>query len=121
MLQVLNNSNINVGGQTVNFGAQAAIVRGVGLIHSMDQIRDTMITAVNGVPVRIGDIATVSVGHQPRLGIAGQNDDDDIVQGIVLMRRGEQSMPTIRRVEAEVEKINRLGYSAARCTDRTDL
>src|SRR5271167_660704 len=72
MLQALNNSNINVGGQTVNFGPQAAIVRGVGLIHSMDQIRDTMITATNGVPVRIGDVATVTVGHQPRLGIAGQ-------------------------------------------------
>src|SRR5215472_12290099 len=106
VLQVLNNSNINVGGQTVNFGPQAAIVRGIGLIHSIDQIRDTMITAVNGVPVRIGDIATVSPGHQPRLGIAGQDDDDDIVQGTVLMRRGEQSMPTIRRVQGEVAKIN---------------
>jgi heavy metal efflux system protein len=106
VLQVLNNSNINVGGQTVNFGPQAAIVRGVGLIHSMDQIRDTMITSVNGIPVRISDIATVSVGHQPRLGIAGQDNDDDIIQGIVLMRRGQQSMPTIRAVEAEVAKIN---------------
>src|ERR1700745_1288013 len=98
MLQALNNSNINVGGQTVNFGPQAAIVRGVGLIHSMDQIRDTMITAVNGVPVRIGDVATVAPVHQPRLGIAGQDDDDDIVQGIVLMRRGEQSIARIRCV-----------------------
>jgi len=126
MLQALNNSNINVGGQTVNFGSQAAIVRGVGLIHSMDQIRDTMITAVNGVPVRIGDVATVAPGHQPRLGIAGQDDDDDIVQGIVLMRRGEQSMPTIRRVEAEVEKINSSsilppGVLIERIYDRSDL
>ncbi|MBV9198799.1 MAG: efflux RND transporter permease subunit [Alphaproteobacteria bacterium] len=126
VLQSLNNSNINVGGQTVNFGPQAAIVRGVGLIHSMDQIRDTMITAVNGVPIRIGDIATVSVGHQPRLGIAGQDDDDDIVQGIVLMRRGEQSLPTIRRVEAEVEKINNSnilppGVRIERIYDRSDL
>jgi heavy metal efflux system protein len=126
MLQALNNSNINVGGQTVNFGPQAAIVRGVGLIHSMDQIRDTMITATNGVPVRIGDVATVTVGHQPRLGIAGQDDDDDIVQGIVLMRRGEQSMPTIRRVEAEVEKINSSnilppGVRIERIYDRSDL
>jgi cobalt-zinc-cadmium resistance protein CzcA len=126
VLQTLNNSNINVGGQTVNFGPQAAIVRGVGLIHSMDQIRDTMITAVNGVPVRIGDIATVSVGHQPRLGIAGEDDDDDIVQGIVLMRRGEQSLPTIRRVEAEVEKINTSnilppGLRIERIYDRSDL
>jgi cobalt-zinc-cadmium resistance protein CzcA len=126
VLQVLNNSNINVGGQTVNFGPQAAIVRGVALIHSMDQIRDTMITAANGVPVKIGDIATVGVGHQPRLGIAGQDDDDDIVQGIVLMRRGEQSMPAIRRVEAEVEKINSSnilppGVRIERIYDRSDL
>src|SRR5271156_1393699 len=91
VLQVLNNSNINVGGQTVKFGTQAAIVRGVGLIHSMDQIRDTMIAATNGVPVRFRDIATVSVSNLPRLGIAGQDEDDDIVEGIVLMRRGEQS------------------------------
>jgi len=126
VLQTLNNSNINVGGQTVNFGPQAAIVRGVGLIHSMEQIRDTMITAVNGVPVKIGDIATVAPGHQPRLGIAGQDEDDDIVQGIVLMRRGEQSMPTIRRVEAEVEKINSSsilppGVRIERIYDRSDL
>ena len=126
VLQALNNSNINVGGQTVNFGPQAAIVRGVGLIHSMDQIRDTMITATNGVPVRIGDVATVTVGHEPRLGIAGQDDDDDIVQGIVLMRRGEQSMPTIERVKAEVQKINNSdvlppGVHIERIYDRTEL
>ena len=126
VLQVLNNSNINVGGQTVNFGPQAAIVRGIGLIHSMDQIRDTMITSVNGTPVRISDIATVTVGHQPRLGIAGQDDDDDIIQGIVLMRRGQQSMPTIRAVGAEVEKINNSnilppGVRIERIYDRRDL
>src|SRR5271166_1317266 len=126
VLQALNNSNINVGGQTVNFGPQAAIVRGVGLIHSMDQIRDTMITAVNGVPVRVGDIAIVTAGHQPRLGIAGQDDEDDIVEGIVLMRRGEESMPTIRNVEAEVEKINNSnilppGVRIERIYDRSDL
>jgi cobalt-zinc-cadmium resistance protein CzcA len=126
VLQVLNNSNINIGGQTVNFGPQSAIVRGVGLIHSMDQIRDTMITATNGVPVRISDIATVSVGHLPRLGIAGNDGDDDIVQGTVLMRRGEQSTPTIRRVEAEVARINASGIlppgvRIERIYDRSDL
>ncbi len=126
LLQVLNNSNINVGGQTVNFGPQAAIVRGVGLIHSVEQIRDTMVSANNGSPVRIGDVATVTTGHLPRLGIAGQNTDDDIVQGIVLMRRGEQSLPTIRRVEAEVAKINGSnilppGVSVQKIYDRTEL
>ena len=126
VVQTLGNSNINVGGQTINIGPQAAIVRGVGLIRTMDQIRDTMITASNGAPVRIGDLATVTVGYHPRLGIAGQDADDDIVQGIVLMRRGEQSLPTIRRVEAEVEKINDSnilppGVQIERIYDRTEL
>ncbi len=124
---MLNNSNINVGGQTVNFGPQAAVVRGVGLIHSMDQIRDTMVSAEQRRRrCCVGDVATVTVGHLPRLGIAGQDDDDDIVQGIVLMRRGEQSLPTIQRVEAEVEKINHSdilppGVRIEKIYDRTEL
>jgi cobalt-zinc-cadmium resistance protein CzcA len=126
VLQVLNNSNINVGGQTVNFGPQTAVVRGIGLIHSMDDVRRTMLTASNGTPVLLSDIASVSVGNQPRLGIAGHDDDDDIIQGIVLMRRGEQSLPTIQRVEAEVDKINRAGILPPgvhidKIYDRSDL
>jgi cobalt-zinc-cadmium resistance protein CzcA len=126
VLQALNNSNTNVGGQTVEIGPQAAIVRGIGLIHSMDQIHDTMLSANNGAPLRIGDIAAVSVGHQPRLGVAGEQDDDDIVQGIVLMRRGEQSLPTIHRVEAEADFINRSGIlppgvRIVKIYDRTEL
>ena len=126
VLQVLNNSNVNVGGQTVNFGPQAAVVRGVGLIHSLEDIRNTMIAAPNGVPVLVRDVAAVSVGHQPRLGIAGQDGDNDIVQGIVLMRRGAQSMPTIRAVEAEMAKINASGVlppgvRVEKIYDRSDL
>ena len=126
LLQVLNNSNINVGGQTVNIGPQSAIVRGIGLIQSIDQIRDTMITATNGLPVRIRDVGTVSVGHLPRLGIAGRDDEDDIVQGTVLMRRGEESMPTIRRVEAKAAEVASSsglppGVRVERIYDRSDL
>src|SRR3954470_7476921 len=106
MLQTLNNSNINVGGSTINVGPQVAVVRGVGLIRSLDEIRNTMLTQVAGVPVIVSDVATVNVSNQPRLGIAGKDNDDDIVQGIVLMRRGEKSMPTIMRVQQEVERIN---------------
>src|SRR6201985_304671 len=105
LLQTLSNSNINVGGNTVNIGAQAAVVRGVGLIRSIDDLANTMLTQSNGNPVLVKDVASVQVGNQPRLGIAGKDEDDDIVQGIVLMRRGEQSMPTIERVHAEVEQI----------------
>ncbi len=126
VLTALGNANINVGGQTVDFGAQSAVVRGVGLIHSADEIRRTLITSNQGVPVFIGDVAEVTIGHLPRLGIAGYDDVDDIVQGIVLMRRGAESVPTIKRVEAEVDKINRTGIlppgvSIQRIYDRSDL
>jgi heavy metal efflux system protein len=126
VLQALNNSNVNVGGQTVNIGPQSAVVRGVGLIHSMDDIRKTMVTANDGIPVVVGDIADVRVEHAPRLGIAGHDSDDDVVEGIVLMRRGEQSMPTIERVKAEVDAINTSGVlppgvKIERLYDRSDL
>jgi len=126
LLQALNNSNINVGGNTVNIGTQAAVVRGVGLIRSVEDLRNTMLTQSNGNPVLVSDVATVTVGQRPRLGIAGNDADDDIVQGIVLMRRGEQSMPTIKRVEREVERINNAnilppGVRIERIYDRKDL
>ena len=126
VIAALNNANINVGGQTVNFGPEAAVVRGVGLIHSLDDIRNTMLSSTNGTPVLVGDVATVSVSNLPRLGIAGKDDDDDIIQGIVLMRRGAESMPTIKRVEALIEKINTTGIlppgvHIERIYDRSEL
>jgi heavy metal efflux system protein len=126
LLQAVSNSNINVGGNTVNIGAQSAVVRGVGLIRSIDSLANTMVASPNGTPVLVKDVAAVSVGEQPRLGIAGQDQDDDIVQGIVLMRRGEQSSPTIARVEKLVETINNStilppGVRIERIYDRKDL
>jgi cobalt-zinc-cadmium resistance protein CzcA len=126
VLQALSNANINVGGQTVNFGAQSAVVRGVGLIHSADEIRHTLITNNQGAPVVMGDVATITIGNLPRLGIAGFGNVDDIVQGIVLMRRGAESIPTIKRVEAEVDKVNNTGIlppgvHIERIYDRSDL
>ncbi|HYB50973.1 MAG TPA: CusA/CzcA family heavy metal efflux RND transporter [Burkholderiaceae bacterium] len=126
VLSALNNASSNVGGQTIEFGPQAAVVRGVGLIRTMDDVRNSLLTAANGVPVMLKDVATVSVGHLPRLGIAGEDDDDDIVQGIILMRRGEQSLPTLERVKAEIEKINTTGVLPPgvhidRIYDRTEL
>ncbi|GAB1715199.1 MAG: Heavy metal efflux pump CzcA [Nitrobacter sp.] len=126
LLQTLRNSNLNVGGNIVNLGTQSAVVRGVGLIRSIDDINNTMLTQVGGNPVLVRDVATVIIGHQPRLGIAGQDNDDDIVEGIVLMRRGQQSTPTIERVKAEVERINTSGIlppgvRIERIYDRQDL
>src|SRR5256714_3969891 len=126
LLQALNNSNINVGGNTVNIGSQAAVVRGVGLIRSMDELSNTMLTQSGGNPVLVRDVATVTVGNQPRLGIARQDADDDIVPGIVLMRRREQGNPTIPRVRPEVERINNSnilppGVRIERIYDRKEL
>jgi cobalt-zinc-cadmium resistance protein CzcA len=126
ILQALNNSDINVGGQTVNIGQQAAIVRGVGLIRSASDIGNVVLAQNKGVSVMLHDVAGVTIGNQPRLGIAGQDNDDDIVQGIVLMRRGEQSMPTIHAVEEEVRNINSSGILPPGVVikpiyDRTDL
>src|ERR1700683_1259655 len=126
VLQALGNANINVGGQTVNFGAQSAVVRGLGLIHSADELRHTVRANSQGAPIFIGDMPPVSIGNLPRLGIAGFNDSDDIVQGIVLIGPGAASVPTIRRVEAEVGKENQSGIlppgvSIQRIYDRSDL
>src|SRR6478736_6067278 len=106
LLQAVGNSNINVGGNTLDIGTQSAVVRGVGLIRSIDDLANTMVSQSGGNPVLVKDVATVTVGEKPRLGIAGLDNDDDIVQGIVLMRRGEQSPPTIKRVHQLVQTIN---------------
>jgi cobalt-zinc-cadmium resistance protein CzcA len=126
VLQAVGNSNINVGGNTVNIGTQSAVVRGVGLIRSIDDLANTMVSQSGGNPVLVKDVATVTVGEKPRLGIAGLDQDDDIVQGIVLMRRGEQSSPTIARVEQLVASINSSsilppGVHIERIYDRKDL
>src|SRR5436190_10888671 len=126
VLQAIGNANINVGGNTVNIGAQSAVVRGVGLIRSIDDLNNTMVSQSGGNPVLVRDIAHVTIGEKPRLGIAGLDQDDDIVQGIVLMRRGEQSSPTIARVEKLVHEINHSsilppGVRIERIYDRKDL
>jgi cobalt-zinc-cadmium resistance protein CzcA len=126
VLQAVGNANINVGGNTVSIGAQSAVVRGVGLIRSIDDLSNTMVSQSAGNPVLVRDIAHVTIAEKPRLGIAGLDQDDDIVQGIVLMRRGEQSSPTVARVEKLVHDINNSsvlppGVKIERIYDRKDL
>src|ERR1700749_2179076 len=99
LLQAVTNANLNVGGNTVNIGAQSAVVRGVGLIRSVHALANTMISSNGGTAVLVRDVATVTVGEQPRLGIAGKDQDDDIVQGIVLMRRWGKSCAPIAQGE----------------------
>src|ERR1700684_539856 len=107
LLQAVSNSNVNVGGNTVDLGSQSAVVRGVGLIRSIDDLANTMVSQSGGNPGLVKDIATVTVGEKPRLGIAGENQDDDIVQGIVLMRRGGESSATVQRGEKMGAPLNK--------------
>ena len=126
VIAALGKSDANVGGQTIDFGPQSAIVRGVGLIQSAAQIENVLVTINGGSPVLVKDVATLKIGNQPRLGIVGQDNDDDIVEGIVLMQRGAKSMPTIRGVQEEVAKINAggvlpPGVTLERVYDRSSL
>ena len=103
----LSNSNQNVGGQRLTIGEQSYNVRGIGIIHSLSDIRDVVLSEQKGTPVRVRDVAEVTVGHAPRLGIVGKDLDPDVVQGTVLMRYGGDSLKTLDSVHERVDYINR--------------
>jgi cobalt-zinc-cadmium resistance protein CzcA len=114
MTQVVNavqNSNANAGGNYLTIGSQSVNVRGVGLLHSLDDMRHIVVAEHNGVPVLLSDVAEVREGHQPRLGKVGRDvnghDDPDIVEGIVLLQKGAKSLPALAALR---EKINALNH-----------
>jgi cobalt-zinc-cadmium resistance protein CzcA len=99
------NANQNVGGQRLTLGSQAYTVRGIGLIGSLEDIEDIVVLEQKGVPVRVRDIASVELGHSPRLGQVGEDGDDEVVQGIVLMRYGEETDATLKGVRERLKYI----------------
>src|SRR5690242_17850603 len=109
VLQQVNAANLNVGARTINFGEQSVNVRGIGLLQSLDDMRSIVLAQSGGTPVLLKDVAAVSVGNAQRLGIIGRDDDPDIVEGIVLMRRGEKTLEVVNRIEAEVQRLNKSG------------
>jgi heavy metal efflux system protein len=109
VITAISNSNVNVGARTLDIGQQAANVRGLGLIGSLDDIDNTVLAQSGGTPVFLKDVAQAEVGHAPRLGIAGRDSDNDVVEAIVLMRRGEKTLEVIKRIEDEVDGINKSG------------
>jgi heavy metal efflux system protein len=106
VIEAVRSGNATVGAGTIRIGPQAAVVQGIGLIRGLDDIRNVVVSAADGVPILLGDVAAVEIGNLPRLGIAGQENNDDVVLATVLMRRGEQTLPTIRGVQDEVARIN---------------
>ena len=109
VLSAITNSNANVGARTLNIGPQSANVRGIGLIRSIDDINNIVLNQSGGTPVLLKDVATAGIDHAQRLGIAGRDSDPDVVEGIVLMRRGEKTVEVIQRIEAEVQRLNSSG------------
>ena len=101
------NANQNVGGQRLTLGEQSFTVRGVGLIHSLSDIANITITAQKGTPVRLRDVAQISEGAVPRLGIVGKDSQPDVVEGIILMRYGGDTLPTLERIRQRIDFIRR--------------
>ncbi len=102
----LSKSNINVGGDMIQKGDQTYVVRGVGLLTSIEDIKNTLITSNHGTPVLIKDIANVQVSAKPRLGQVSLDDQDDVIQGIVIMLRGENPEEVIAGVKEKIKELN---------------
>ena len=101
-------SNANAGGSYIPRGEYALTVRGLGLFQSTDDIQNTVIAAQKGTPVRVRDIAQVGIGHRVRLGMLGRDHEDDLVQGIVLMRKGENPGQVIAGVRRKIAELRRI-------------
>jgi len=102
----LGRGNANVGGSKVTQGSQQYLIRGVGLLRSADEIKSIVIAAHNGTPILVRDIAEVTLGSVPVEGIMGQDDVDDVVAGIVLMRKGENPSEVLKGLKARIQLLN---------------
>jgi len=108
VFDAVSSNNSNAGGGYLPEGQYALVVRGLGLIQSPRDIEHIVVAAQKGTPVRVRDIATVEVGPGLRLGRLGRDHEDDLVQGIVLMRRGENPGRVIEGVKAKVADIQKM-------------
>ncbi|ADB36969.1 efflux RND transporter permease subunit [Spirosoma linguale] len=104
--QAIQQSNINVGGDVIKQGNQSLVVRGIGLLTKPDDVAGIIIDNVNGVPIKVKDVAVVREGFQPRLGIVGRDAQDDVVECIVVMRKGENPNEVIPALKAKIEELN---------------
>jgi cobalt-zinc-cadmium resistance protein CzcA len=117
LVTALGNANVNVGGREIAIGQQSVNIRGIGLIDSggadditkgyrVEDIENIVLSQSSGLPIQIKNVAKVSVGYVPRLGIAGRDKDDDVAAAIVVMGRTQHTNNIIPRVQEEVAKLN---------------
>ena len=117
VLNAVSNSNINVGGRTINIGQQSVNIRSIGVIDSgnnndvtknwrVDDIKNIVITQSGGIPVQIKDVASVHIGTVPKLGIAGRDKENEVVSATVVMNQTMHTNDIIPLIKKEVDKIN---------------
>lgn len=104
--EAVSNSNINVGGDIIQKGSQAFVVRGIGLLESIEDIENILIEVKGGTPIRVKQVASVSISSKPRLGQVGLGDQDDVVQGIVVMLRGQNPSEVINHLKDKITELN---------------
>jgi cobalt-zinc-cadmium resistance protein CzcA len=109
LLDALGRSNANAGGSYVAQGPQQYAIRGIGLLKSAEDIGRVVVSARGGTPILVRDVAQVVIGGVPTLGVVGQDDDDDVVTGIVVMRKGENPSVVLQGVKAKIADLNARG------------
>ena len=109
LLDALGRGNSNAGGSYVAQGSQQFAIRGIGLLSSAEEIGQIVLGSNNGTPILIRDVAQVKLGAVPRLGITGQDGDDDAVVGIVIMRKGENPSQVLKNVKDKIALLNQRG------------
>lgn len=107
LYNAISKSNINVGGDVITKSAQAYVVRGIGLINDLDEIRNIVVKNINGTPILVRHLADVHESALPRLGKVGRMNEDDVVEGIVLMRKGENPSEVITALKSKISVINK--------------
>lgn len=106
VIESLSKANLNVGGRFIEKGDQYYMVRGLGLISSLADIENAIVTTKGGKPIIVKNIATVAISNIPRTGIVGFNEKDDVVMGTVVLRKDAKSIPAIKSVHEKIEELN---------------
>lgn len=106
VFEAVSKSNINVGGDVIERGSQAYVVRGVGLLESVEDIENILIEVRGTTPILVKHVAKVEISAKPRLGIVGLQNDNDLVEGIVVMLRGETPSEVIARLKEKIDDLN---------------
>ncbi len=104
--EAISKSNINVGGDVIEKNGQAYVVRGIGLLQSIEDIENILIEDINDVPILVKNVGTVKVGSLPKVGQVGLDANDDVVEGIIVMRKGENPAQVLGRVKAKIAEVN---------------